>query len=200
MVGGSSRNAVLQAKLARKQTENLRREQELKVRGSRLSLSLLSHAKSSLGDAKSSLGDVKSSLGDVQVVSPFSLPEVHNLATERAERERLAQDGLDNGSPTHSDDDSDDEAAAEADKAEADKAEELYGEVAQVVGLVVITYNVWCNGPLGCETPEIFAEVMKTRMQAIGDIVAAQKPHLVCFQEMTFFIMALLQTQPWSKG
>jgi hypothetical protein len=57
VVGGSSRNAVLQAKLARKQTENLRREQELKVRGSRLSLSLLSHAKSSLGDAKSSLGD-----------------------------------------------------------------------------------------------------------------------------------------------
>jgi hypothetical protein len=66
VVGGSSRNAVLQAKLARKQTENLRREQELKVRGSRLSLSLLSHAKSSLGDAKSSLGDVKSSLGDAK--------------------------------------------------------------------------------------------------------------------------------------
>ena len=32
VVGGSSRNAMLQAKLARKQQENLRREQELRVR------------------------------------------------------------------------------------------------------------------------------------------------------------------------
>jgi len=66
--------------------------------------------------------------------------------------------------------------------------------------LTIATYNIWCNGPKGVSR-EMVTPIRRARMEAIGRELTgkANRPHVVCLQEVSCSLCDILQTQEWTK-